>query len=45
MALPMPDALETMQALIEEISKHNYHYYTLTSRLSAMRNGTRFMRS
>lgn len=29
MALPMPDALETMQALIEEISKHNYHYYTL----------------
>lgn len=29
MALPVPDALETMQALIEEINKHNYHYYTL----------------
>ncbi|CAG7656013.1 NAD-dependent DNA ligase LigA [Paenibacillus allorhizosphaerae] len=25
----MPDAFETMEALIEEISKHNYHYYTL----------------
>ncbi|TVY09393.1 NAD-dependent DNA ligase LigA [Paenibacillus cremeus] len=25
----MPDALETMRALIEEINKHNYHYYTL----------------
>ncbi|MEK8133143.1 NAD-dependent DNA ligase LigA [Paenibacillus filicis] len=24
-----PNPLETMQALIEEINKHNYHYYTL----------------
>lgn len=25
----MPDAMETMQTLIEEINKHNYLYYTL----------------